>query len=355
MLFAILMAATVAFTIVIVSTPSRVPLGAPAETQIVSATEAISRCLPVSLDGDNECLTTTMTATALREGPAAVYIAVQRLVAQHPDLSVVCHTPGHTVGQEVFKAVGSLEATLPAADVSCGGSYLHGLFDAFGDTSPTAGEYLTAAQSCNALPSDRTNLCFDGLAHNLWRTLRSPQAVSEVCAAAYTAAGRNGCLGGVMMQKYAPLLGEPTDDISSILSTLAPFCAQLPAWPPLPSDPQQITAPCLRAAVYPFRVLFLDKPLFSQQQAGNYSDPAPLDVPMRSYLAACDSLAVDDSKAVAEAVAFCREMIGWHAYLPKPSRNLEIASSICERFLPGDETVRCKTALADLKRIVSES
>jgi hypothetical protein len=337
-------------SVIVTNSPTTgVPLGSPTEQQIASAMQALSRCIPTQGDGEDVCLTNAMTSAALRDGPGAVAVAVQRLVPRDPVIGAACHDSGHTMGRVLYETVETLD-TLAAVDASCVGAYLHGIFDGFGNTNPEEAEYRKAAQVCNQLPLDRHELCFDGLGHSLWRTLQSPEAVSTVCGIAETDQGRFGCLAGIQMQKYAPKIGTATDDVTKAVETLAPFCAALPEWSHAKISGMPIAEPCLRGANYPFMVLYIGPRLYELSRGAIPTDPAVLADAYGKYLDACDSLRVDDSERIAEVVAFCRYQIGWTTLSTYPDRNGVIAQRVCTAFLRGTEQERCLILLDNMKR-----
>ena len=349
-------ATVVAFTVVSIfafiavhSTAPGVPLSSPNNQQISSAMKALERCIPTTNLTEDTCLTAAMTAAALRDGPGAVAVAVQRLIPRDPVIGAACHTSGHNMGRVLYETMQTLD-TLAAVGPSCVGAYLHGIFDAIGDTNPTEAEYQEAGRACNRLPVDAHNLCFDGLGHSLWRTTQSPEAVSTVCAVAETDPGRYGCLEGVQMQRYAPKIGTATDDVTKVSETLAPFCAALPEWSPAATSGLRIIVPCLAGGVYPFMVLHIGPVLYQLSSGPVLTDPAVLAEPYGKYLAACDSLRIDDTDEIAEIVTSCRSRIGWTTYTTYPDRNGIVAERVCTAFLRDLEQKNCLNQLNQLKK-----
>ena len=257
-----------------------------------AARTRILQCVDPTVDSktrvDAECMSRAITDTVVQYGPVAYNTAFDALRSSEPLLAFYCHQQGHVAGTAAYRKAGSLERALSYRGPACQGAYLHGVFDEWSSSaSPDSTQFASAAALCDTATGELGRYyCFEGFGHAAWNVLRDTNASVGLCELSSWIDAREGCLEGIIMQHFAPIVGESGDPEAKI-DDIAGLCASLPNW----KTPTLQTAgahgagssrsACRRAAVFPF-----GSPLFAVPTG----DDAAYRTGVREYFKRCDAL-----------------------------------------------------------------
>ena len=315
----------------------RFSVGSTSESNVVGVISGLQLCLPMLEREESDCLYQHMPRLALLYGPNAVLEGVWRIGEEYPAVRFNCHTPGHEMGRVVYNELGSLRKALTGADDRCMGSYIHGVFDAWSATPKEHDDFVMAAKLCNGYSQGSTNLCYDGLAHSLWSKLGSADEVSQVCGVADKSEGRYGCLAGVLMQMYSPVIGEASNKLVNFGSELPRFCNSLSEWSVLDSttggfgsyNNPSIKLACVNGSLTVLKDLYLDKVL-SKVKPGSITPR--VESAIEEYLQGCKSLSHLAGLELESFLSECESVVGGYLYLYAPIENSEISREACNRW-----------------------
>ena len=317
----------------------------------------ILNCIPKSIsDGINKCLSDEMVKISLVRGPNQVMNLIVKASETNPRVLIDCHNSGHDMGRALYKEIKDLKKLIPLYTPVCGGSYIHGVFDAWEMEKPSLNDFTIAAKECNKLDITSHSPCYDGLAHILWRVYPSEKSLAEICSIGITGQARTGCFGGVLMQKYAPAIGEATNDIKLALKEIPNFCANLPEWKPLPiaegfgsNDNPNINAACFDSASYVFRVYNLDKPEITFTTEID-DTPIQSTKAIEGYLTSCQSMLNITTEADKNAISGCKSRIGGLIFMRDPLNYKEISNKVCTSYLKEPELQKCTEHIQELEK-----
>lgn len=277
-----------------------------------TASGSLTACALPTREAIESCLNDRLPAMTLELGPEVSMEALRQLIDKAPLAAAACHAPTHASGRAAYLERGDLSQALAYLKSTCQSGYQHGVFDAWAQAVPRGKQerdaaFGHAAALCDQAPQGWTRyLCFDGMGHAAWLTSDgSLDAAVDVCEESKTVDGRDGCVAGIVMQRFAPVLvDEPVE--REPIAELGGVCRQVndAAWEDALALPE--TSPrvaCRRGAVYPI----------GMEVANMNPDSAPDDL-LERFTELCESLADPRDRYSQRDVEGCLHAWGFAAW-----------------------------------------
>lgn len=237
----------------------------PSEAVITAARGVLLECVD---DVSTECVSSRMSRATLLLGPVATNAAYELVRDENPLFAYACHGAGHAAGLAAYQQSQVLEVALGYRGPACQGSYMHGVFDGWaGSRAMTNSAFDSVLPICeSATGYHGVYYCFEGYGHAAWLLTHDLGRAVDMCGRSRKWEARQGCLEGVVMQRWAPVVGEKNS--ADRLDDIVPACRTLAPWmtgtvmdeafgPEIPEAGSSIDA-CLRAATYPLGLFLID-------------------------------------------------------------------------------------------------
>ncbi|MFM7089144.1 MAG: hypothetical protein ACKOW9_06485 [Candidatus Paceibacterota bacterium] len=287
----------------------------------------IEACLTLSEPGN--CLNKAMTELVVRYGAASVWEAYRSVQRENPVASRNCHVPGHLSGAAAYKESKSLKSSLAYLEPVCQGAYIHGVYEAWGLAErllSDEGRYermLQAGRPCEeAREGFATFLCYEGLGHAVWMLLADMEKSFDVCGRFSTDDARAGCVEGVVMQRYLPLIEDKVLAAEGV-ENVADGCKSLKhVWSSLSGDLVGKSAgeACRESA----STLYI-------MDLGGRGVVSDLEEASGEFISRCRSLRDERDKTSEEDVNWCLDRVGW-AFWYLSDASLERGMEMCELY-----------------------
>ena len=294
----------------------------PSTASMERATRVVSNCVTAT---ESSCLTDAFTRSLETNGPVATLRAYDAVRISHPLMANHCHTAGHTAGRLAFSLAGDdVARALVMLEPICQSAYSHGVLDAwaraFDDSvspSQVQAEFAAVMARCERTPAgDARSLCFDGIGHATLlfqrgfvessSDLPDDEVLSRavgLCGSASRPDGREGCVAGILMQLFAPVVSTGT---TRAADDLGAFCAawDLAWWPEAFQSVEEgvsltVRSACRGGTIYPLLTAF------------GATNPSRIDDRIEWYLDECDALADPRDPESSVEVGYCRGALGY--------------------------------------------
>jgi hypothetical protein len=301
----------------------------------------LAQCLPtdperwfgVDLAAGRPCFDETTVALVREVGLVETWRVMRALLAGWPQVSFFCHLSGHKAGQAAFDVDIDLAASLVAVGDDCIAGAMHGLLDAFGESTPPLADFDSPIAACVELNSGR---CADGIGHAAWTAYRDYGLASEVCGRFDEELFRHTCDGGVFMRQFEENdLGMDLPDAPELdghdrwLAMVVDLCAQYRAENrrTVAEDPG---LGCWATSPY---LLWMPIAIAARTVAGELDQIPEFDARLAEIAAACDAMGPVGAPA-------CREAYGENV-APVAGYDRELSAEVCTMLAP-DLAVRAQ-------------
>ena len=320
--------------------------GEAVDSLVKVAESEIDGCLLKSDPGG--CLNEVMVSLITRVGPASSWEGYRNVQSRSPQASKNCHVPGHLSGVASFNESRSLTRSLNYLEPVCQGAYIHGVYEAWAhyvrdrDVNVDVGLFKNASKPCAVSISYPGRFyCYEGVGHAVWMLTGDMAKSFEVCGSFTSNDARGGCVEGVVMQRFLPLIDDDVF-IAEGVENVSEGCKEfLPSWSMSSSEGEVLLTPyqlCRRSA----STLFI-------MDLGGVVGLDNIESESELFIKRCESLFDEKDFSSKADVSYCLDRAGW-AYWYRSDAKLDVGRDLCEKY-----SVKLEGCIATLKETAREN